>query len=92
MRKLIIAVFAAGIATSAASTFAREVQLTDQDRQELRNRAESYQRSGKQDRTMSMRQSAHRMADRTRAGAHKAKHKVKHKAHPAKRRAQARAG
>ena len=92
MRKLVIAAFAAVIATSAASTLAREIQLNDQDRQELRNRADSYQRSGRNDRTMSIRQSTHRMADRTRAKAHKAKHKVKHKAHKAKRRTQQRMG
>jgi hypothetical protein len=66
MQKSLIAACAAITLFASAAAFSNEVQLTEQEKSDLRERAGIYQREGRQDRTMELRRSAGRMARNTR--------------------------
>ena len=86
MYRIVIAALAASLALASVSAFAKEVQLNDQERMDLRSRADGYQREGRHDRTTEMRGSMRHMAHATGAKMHKAKYKAKRKAHRMHRR------
>lgn len=77
MSKLLIAAFAAAVGLASVSVCAKEVQLNDQERAELRQRAERIQQQGLTGRTVAS-TDAHAVQHRPAAKA-KTK-KVKHKA------------
>ena len=52
MSKILIAAFAATVGLASVSVFAKEVQLNDQERAELRQRAERIQQQGLTGRTV----------------------------------------
>ena len=77
MNKLLIAAFAATVGLASVSVCAKEVQLNDQERAELRQRVERIQQQGLTGRTVAS-TDAHAVQHRSAAKA-KTK-KVKHKA------------
>lgn len=77
MNKLVIAAFAATVGLASVAVCAKEVQLNDQERAELRQRAERIQQQGLTGRTVAS-TGAHAVQHRPAAKA-KTK-KVKHKA------------
>ena len=81
MSKLVTAAFAAVLGLASVSVFAKEVQLNDQERAELRQRAEHVQREGLMGRTVKS-TDAHAVQHAPKAK--KAKHKTTHKAKHAK--------
>ena len=86
MSKLAIAAFAAMVGLTSVSVVAKEVQLTDDERTELRQRAERIQQQGLTGRTV-VSTDAHAVQHRPAAKAKKVKHKAKHKARQVKRNA-----
>ena len=91
MQKLVIAAIAATIALAATPLSAREVQLTDREKSELRDRADRVKQRGANDGT-SVQDSARDMRERAGTKVHKAKAKTKHKARKAKRKVTSRTG
>ena len=90
MSRLLVTAFAAVLGLASVSVFAKEVQLNDQERVELRQRAELIQQQGLMGRTVAStdtRAVQHRPAVKAKATAKKAKHKAKHKARHLKRHA-----
>ena len=83
MRKLVIPAFAAVLGLASVSVFAMEVQLNDQERAELRQRAETIRQQGLMGRTV-VSTDAHAVQHRPAAKAKKVKHKAKPKAPQAK--------
>lgn len=81
MNKLLIAAFAATVGLASVSVCAKEVQLNDQERAELRERAERIQQQGLTGRTIAS-SDAHAVQHRpaAKAKAKKVKHKARHKA------------
>lgn len=89
MNKVVIAGFAALLGFASVSTYAKEVQLDDRDRVELRARADQLKHDGVNDRTTvreRMANMTHRAAAKTRHVAHKVKQKARHAKHRAKHR------
>ena len=84
MSKLLTAAFAAVLGLASVQVFAKEVQLNDQERTELRQRAERVQREGLTGRTVNS-TDAHAVQHHPAAKAKKAKHKTSQKAPQAKR-------
>ena len=76
MSKILIAAFAAVLGLASVSAFAKEVQLNDQERAELRQRAEQIQQQGMTGRSTDMR-TQDRAIHRTAVKAKKAKHQKK---------------
>ena len=85
MNKLLIAAFAATLGLASVAVCAKEVQLNDQERTELRQRAERVQQQGLTGRTVAS-TDAHAVQHRPAAKAKvkKVKNKAKHKARHAK--------
>lgn len=84
MSKVLTAALAAALGLASVSVFAKEVQLNDQERTELRQRAERIQQQGLTGQTVVSRD-AHPVQHRPAAKTKKVKHKTKHKAAKAKR-------
>ena len=82
MNKLLIAAFAATVGLASVSVCAKEVQLNDQERAELRQRAERIHQQGLTGRTVA---STDAHAVQAKAKTKKVKHKAK--ARPAKPKA-----
>ena len=82
MSKLATAAFAAVLGLASVSVFAKEVQLNDQERTELRHRADQIQRDGMLGRTVPSTE-AHAVQHHPKAK--KVKHKTTHKPKHAKR-------
>ena len=83
MSKLLIAAFAATVGLASVSVCAKEVQMTDQERTELRQRADSIKQQGLMGRTVAS-TDTHAVQHKP-ANTKKTKHKTKHKkAQPAK--------
>ena len=83
MRKLLIPAFAAVLGLASVSVFAMEVQLNDQERAELRQRADTIRQQGLMGRTV-VSTDVHAAQHRPAAKAKKVKHKAKRKAPHAK--------
>ena len=86
MSKLLIAAFAATVGLTSISVCAKEVQLNDQERTELRQRAERIQQQGLTGRTTVASTNAHTVQHRPapKAKVKKVKNKAKHKARKVK--------
>ena len=82
MNKLLIAAFAATVGLASVAVCAKEVQLNDQERAELRQRAERIQQQGLTGRTVAS-TDAHAVQHRPAAKAKTKKVKQKAKARPA---------
>ena len=82
MNKLLIAAFAATVGLASVAVCAKEVQLNDQERAELRQRAERVQQQGLTGRTVAN-TDAHAVQHRPAAKAKTKKVKHKAKARPA---------
>ena len=84
MSKLVTAAFAAVLGLTSVSVFAKEVQLNDQERVELRQRAEQIRQQGLMGRTV-MSTDTHAVKHQPAPKAKKAKHKSGHKDKQTKR-------
>ena len=92
MKTLLIPAFAAVLGLASVSVFAKEVQLNDQERTELRQRADLIRQQGLMGRSVVStethavkHQPATKHKTKAKSKAKKTSHKTKHKAQHAKR-------